>query len=105
MSLDKALSNREQNLSKFCAHLDKDIDKLAEGAKDIQDQAQVCYVYIVPLIWCMYAGLPQNPIILDANSESSKVQDFLGNLLEKLDELQQQAYTYKTYQKNFKVTN
>ena len=41
MSLDKALSNREQNLSKFCAHLDKDIEKLAEGAKDIQDQAQV----------------------------------------------------------------
>ena len=42
MSLDKALSNREQNLNKFCAHLDKDIDKLAEGAKDIKDQAQVC---------------------------------------------------------------
>ena len=41
MSLDKALSNREQNLSKFCAHLDKDIEKLAEGAKDIKDQAQV----------------------------------------------------------------
>ena len=45
MSLDKALSNREQNLSKFCAHLDKDIDKLAEGAKDIKDQAQVCTYY------------------------------------------------------------
>ena len=41
MSLDKALSNREQNLSKFCAYLDKDIEKLAEGAKDIKDQAQV----------------------------------------------------------------
>lgn len=84
MSLDKALSNREQNLSKFCAHLDKDIEKLAEGAKDIQDQAQ-------------------NPMILDPNSASSKVQGFLGDLLEKLDELQQQAYTYKTYQKSFKV--
>ena len=56
-------------------------------------------------MYYMCAGLPQNPIILDANSESSKVQDFLVNLLEKLDELQQQAYTYKTYQKNFKVTS
>lgn len=41
MSLDKALSNREQNLNKFCAHLDRDIEKLAEHAKDVKDQAQV----------------------------------------------------------------
>ncbi|XP_065911794.1 dynein axonemal heavy chain 6-like [Dysidea avara] len=84
MSLDKALSNREQNLNKFCAHLDRDIEKLAEGAKDIQDQAQ-------------------DPIILDANSDSVKVQKFLGDLLGRLDDLQQTAYTYKNYQKNFKV--
>lgn len=58
MSLDKALSNREQNLSKFCAHLDKDIEKLAEGAKDIQDQAQVCYImYCTTVVFNVYCVL------------------------------------------------
>lgn len=52
MSLDKALSNREQNLSKFCAHLDKDIEKLAEGAKDIKDQAQVHNNCILLIMMC-----------------------------------------------------
>ena len=40
---------------------------------------------------------------MDANSDSVKVQKFLGDLLGRLDDLQQTAYTYKNYQKNFKV--
>ena len=45
----------------------------------------------------------QNPIILDPSSESEKVVGFLGELQEKMDELQKRAFMYKSYQKNFKV--
>lgn len=40
---------------------------------------------------------------MDANSDPVKVQKLLEDLLGQLDDLQQTAYTYKTYQKNFKV--
>ncbi len=42
-------------------------------------------------------------MILDPETESDKVLDYVGSLLSKLDELQSKAFTYKTYQKNFKV--
>ena len=42
-------------------------------------------------------------MILDPESEGDKVLEFVGDLLSKLDGLQGKAYTYKTYQKNFKV--
>ena len=40
-SVDKAVSQREQNIQKFCAHLDKDIEELGREVKEIKNQAQV----------------------------------------------------------------
>ena len=45
----------------------------------------------------------QNPMILDPESEGAKVLEYVGSLLSRLDGLQSKAFTYKTYQKNFKV--
>ncbi|CAB4027440.1 dynein heavy chain 6, axonemal-like isoform X1, partial [Paramuricea clavata] len=83
-AIDKALADRDQNLDKFCTRLDKDIALLGKEVKSVKQQAQ-------------------NPIILDPSSESEKVVGFLGELQEKMDELQKRAFMYKSYQKNFKV--
>ena len=42
-------------------------------------------------------------MILDPESSSENVLKFVGELLSKLDQLQTKAFTYKNYQKNFKV--
>ena len=57
MSVDKAVSNREQNISKFCAHLDKDIEELGKEVKEIKNIAQVSEYTLfteTPYIFCMY---------------------------------------------------
>ncbi len=43
-------------------------------------------------------------MILDAESDGVKVLGFVGELLGKLDSLQEKAFTYKSYQKSFKVS-
>lgn len=45
----------------------------------------------------------QSPIILDLNAERDRVLGLLGKLQNQMSELQKQAFTYKSYQKNFKV--
>lgn len=45
----------------------------------------------------------QNPIILDANADKIKVKNLLQKLGTTLNDLQKQAFTFKSYQKNFKV--
>ena len=42
-------------------------------------------------------------MILDPESDGEAVLTFVGELLSKLDQLQTKAFTYKNYQKNFKV--
>ncbi len=42
-------------------------------------------------------------MILDANSDHLVVRQTLDRLLTKMEELQKFAFTYKSYQKNFKV--
>ena len=42
-------------------------------------------------------------MILDANADHATVKKTLTRLHEKMEELQQRAFTYKSYQKNFKV--
>ena len=49
----------------------------------------------------MYAA--QNPMILSAETEGEKAIQYVGGLLQRLDELQKKAYSFKTYQKTFKV--
>ena len=45
----------------------------------------------------------QSPIILDLNAERDRVLALLGKLQNQMGDLQKQAFTYKSYQKNFKV--
>ena len=39
--MDKAASNREQYIDKFCRHLDKDIVELGQDVKEIKNDSQV----------------------------------------------------------------
>lgn len=45
----------------------------------------------------------QNPMILNPESPGDEVLGYVGDLLSRLDVLQSKAFTYKNYQKNFKV--
>ncbi|XP_050398729.1 dynein axonemal heavy chain 6 [Patella vulgata] len=83
-AIDKALTERDANIDKFCSHLDKDIAELAKDVKEVKQEAQ-------------------NPMILDPNADKEKVQGLLKKLLNQMDDLQKSAFTYKSYQKNFKV--
>ncbi|XP_046331899.2 dynein axonemal heavy chain 6-like [Haliotis rufescens] len=83
-AIDKCLTERDANIDKFCTHLDKDIGELTKEVKEIKQEAQ-------------------NPIILDVNSDTDRVKQVLTKLLNQMEDLQKRAYTYKSYQKNFKV--
>ena len=45
----------------------------------------------------------QKPAILDPTSDGDKILDYLKELLFKLNDLQDKAFQYKSYQKAFKV--
>ena len=44
-------------------------------------------------------------MILSPEAEVEKVTQYVGGLLERLDDLQKKAYSFKTYQKTFKVSH
>ena len=56
------MSQREQNIQKFCAHLDKDIEDLGREVKEIKNQAQVGLHRMqacrqrMGLVWCVCGG-------------------------------------------------
>ncbi|XP_056004113.1 dynein axonemal heavy chain 6-like isoform X1 [Ostrea edulis] len=83
-AIDKSLTERDANIDKFCTHLDKDIAELGKEVKEVKLEAQ-------------------NPLILDSTAEKDKVQGILKRMLTQIEGLQKQAFTYKSYQKNFKV--
>lgn len=84
-AIDKALAERDGNIDKFCSCLDKDIGDLNKEVKEVKQEAQ-------------------NPMILDANAEKAKVKKELDKLQTRMQDLQNRAFTYKSYQKNFKVS-
>jgi len=45
----------------------------------------------------------QDPKILDSSSQSDDIIQYLGALLEKMENLNNLASTFKSHQKNFKV--
>ena len=47
--------------------------------------------------------LPKVSMILDPQSEGSKVLDYVRDLLSQMEQLQERAFTYRSYQKSFKV--
>uniref|UniRef100_A0A4W3JW30 Dynein axonemal heavy chain 6 n=1 Tax=Callorhinchus milii TaxID=7868 RepID=A0A4W3JW30_CALMI len=82
--IDRAVSERDKNIGKFCQHLDKDIALLNEEVKTVKLQAQ-------------------DPQILEISSDKMRVKDVLQTMQTTMDELQKRAFEYKLYQKNFKV--
>ena len=51
-----------------------------------------------------FVSLPfQNPMILDSSADKENVLRILSKLQARMEELQQRAFLYKSYQKNFKV--
>nr|XP_054751474.1 dynein axonemal heavy chain 6-like isoform X1 [Lytechinus pictus]XP_054751475.1 dynein axonemal heavy chain 6-like isoform X1 [Lytechinus pictus] len=83
-AIDKSVGERDANIDKFCNHMDKDISHLNKEVKSVKQESQ-------------------NPIILDVNADKGKVKNLLQKLGTTLNDLQKQAFTFKSYQKNFKV--
>uniref|UniRef100_A0A667W9Y7 Dynein axonemal heavy chain 6 n=1 Tax=Myripristis murdjan TaxID=586833 RepID=A0A667W9Y7_9TELE len=83
-SIDKAERERDSNMKKFCTCLQKDIEELNREVKRLKQKAQ-------------------DHQILDINADSSKVRMLMGEIEISINELQSQASTYSSYQKNFKV--
>lgn len=83
-AIDKAVSERDANIDKFCNHMDKDIAELGKEVKAVKEEGQ-------------------NPQILDVNSDQAKIKGLIGKMITTMDELQARAFQCKTYQKRFKV--
>lgn len=83
-AIDKALAERDQNVDKFCTHLDRDISELTKEVKEVKQESQ-------------------NPMILDASADQVSIRRTLQKMHDRMEELQKRAFLYKSYQKNFKV--
>ena len=57
-----------------------------------------------PSVVVMHASLQKAAMIMDPESSAEQVMEFVGGLLARLEGLQKKAFTYKSYQKNFKVS-
>uniref|UniRef100_UPI00398F6457 dynein axonemal heavy chain 6 isoform X2 n=1 Tax=Pristiophorus japonicus TaxID=55135 RepID=UPI00398F6457 len=82
--IDRAVNERDSNITKLCRCMDKDIDVLNEEVRAVRMQEQ-------------------DPQLLDINSDRLKVKTTLEDMQTVMDELQKLAFEYKSYQKNFKV--
>ncbi|XP_064174621.1 dynein axonemal heavy chain 6 isoform X1 [Anguilla rostrata] len=83
-AIDKAVGEKDGNINKFCQHLQQDITELNKEVKRVKEQAQ-------------------NRLILDIGAEREKVKTLLQGIQVSINDLQDQALQFKTYQKNFKV--
>ncbi|KAJ8000572.1 hypothetical protein DPEC_G00181780 [Dallia pectoralis] len=83
-AIDQAVGERDANLGNFSIHIQRDIADLNTEVKRVNDQAQ-------------------NDQILDSDADRPKVRLLLEEIQRSIDDLQNQAYQYKSYQKNFKV--
>ena len=80
----RSLADRDANIEKFCAHLDKDISVLGKKVKEVKLNAQSAQ-------------------ILDPESNMDDVLALLSELHDTMSTLQEQSFEYKSYQKQFKV--
>ena len=83
-AMDKALTERDANVTKFVNLLDKDIEILTQEVRQIKQDSQ-------------------NPILLDPTADKDKVKLLLDDYLKKIDVQQRTSTQYRLYQKNFKV--
>ncbi|OAF67572.1 hypothetical protein A3Q56_04705 [Intoshia linei] len=82
--IDKSLAERDQNLDCFCTKIEKDILELTHEVKKVKSEIH-------------------NPLLLDINSERETISTSLNTIQEQIEEFQERAFTYKSYQKNFQV--
>jgi dynein heavy chain len=83
-AMDKALTERDSNVTKFVSLLDKDIEILTQEVRQIKQDSQ-------------------NPLLLDPTADKDKVKLLLDDYLRKIDSQQRTSGQYRLYQKNFKV--
>ncbi|XP_017317258.1 dynein axonemal heavy chain 6 isoform X2 [Ictalurus punctatus] len=83
-SINKAVGKRDANMAQFCQHMQQDIKELNSEVTRIKRQAE-------------------NSLLLDIDADRDQVRTLLGETQNSIDELQEQAFRYKSYQKNFKV--
>ncbi|KAK0138380.1 Dynein heavy chain 6, axonemal [Merluccius polli] len=83
-AIEKSMTERDANVDKFCAYLQKDVKELNQEVKAVKQKAQDCQ-------------------ILDIATDPSRVRLLLGQIQISIDELQGQASTYISYQKKFQV--
>ncbi|XP_066516038.1 dynein axonemal heavy chain 6 isoform X2 [Hoplias malabaricus] len=83
-AIDKAVGERDANVDKFCQHLQQDISQLNKEVMRVKQQAENCQ-------------------ILDITADRGKVRMLLEEIHISIDELQAQAFNYKSYQKKLKV--
>ncbi|XP_029289697.1 LOW QUALITY PROTEIN: dynein heavy chain 6, axonemal [Cottoperca gobio] len=82
--IDEAAAERESSMEKLCSSMHKDIKELNRQVTQIKLKSH-------------------NPQLLDINADSSQVHLLLGGIRISIDELQDQASAYTSYQKKFKV--
>lgn len=111
-TIDKAVGERDANVAKFCQHLQQDIKELTNEVMRIKQQAEVrplihsltCISQFIKVTTLIIFFLDfQNRLILDIDANRDQVRTLLGEIQHSIDELQEQAFRYKSYQKNFKV--
>ncbi|KAK2908777.1 hypothetical protein Q8A67_004614 [Cirrhinus molitorella] len=83
-TIEKAVGERHTYVDKFCQHLQQDINQLNKTVLEVRKQAEDIH-------------------LLDIHADRSNIRRLLGDIQISIDELQTQAFKYKTYQKNFKV--
>uniref|UniRef100_UPI0037E80358 dynein axonemal heavy chain 6-like isoform X2 n=1 Tax=Semicossyphus pulcher TaxID=241346 RepID=UPI0037E80358 len=82
--IDEAMAQRDSSMDKFCSSLHKDIKQMNHEVRKTKLKSQ-------------------DPQILDINADPSQIRLLLGEIQSSIDELQDQATTYTSYQKIFKV--
>nr|XP_029134611.1 dynein heavy chain 6, axonemal [Labrus bergylta] len=82
--INKAVAERDSTMDKFCNSMQKDIKQLNKKVLKTNLKSQ-------------------DPQILDVNADPSEVYLLLGEIQILIDELQEQASTYTSYQKRFKA--
>uniref|UniRef100_A0A8C4HQX9 AAA+ ATPase domain-containing protein n=1 Tax=Dicentrarchus labrax TaxID=13489 RepID=A0A8C4HQX9_DICLA len=83
-TIDNAAAEKSSSMKKFCSSLHKDIKELNHEVMKTKLKSQ-------------------DPKILDINADSSQMRLLLGEIQITIDKLQDQASTYTSYQKKFKV--
>ncbi|XP_065178852.1 dynein axonemal heavy chain 6-like [Sycon ciliatum] len=82
--IDKAIAERAATTSKLSNSLDADIAELGKEVVEVKNQVQ-------------------NPMILDITEDQQKVQNFINELNQRTEALNQKAQSFKSHQKKFRL--